>query len=98
MFSASLFLGFLVDEELEKKLSKANPALVAMFVDNQSEYLHRSSYKGKSYLGKKLEAPLEFSSVESLESHVESLMIRLVPTFSISDYPTQMIAQGSYVA
>jgi hypothetical protein len=95
MFSASLFFGFSLSPSLEKALKATNPALVAMFIDNESDYLHECNLKGLRYLGKRVEVPADLSHIESLATHLESLMKRLVPAFSRDEYPLLLVAVPS---
>lgn len=82
MFDRKLFLGFLISQEYENALLAINPQLFALFIHTKSEYLHEIVYHEQRYLGRFIPSPCELSDLELLETHIYSLLKRLVPDHS----------------
>ena len=76
---ASLFLGFLVDTEVERDLNKTNACLRELFISSHDQYLHCLTYEGNNYLGKYLPAVAPITEIELIETHIISLLRRLLP-------------------
>jgi hypothetical protein len=92
MFDVTLFLGFEVTPDFAKKLRSVNPNAAALFIDNNSDYLHECLIGERRYLGKFVEAPLKLDQLDPVEQNVQSLIKRLVPEFSTHQYPLILLA------
>lgn len=87
MFERRLFLGHPVDSYYEKLLSEVNPKLISLFIQSEGEYLHQALYQDRRYLGRFFSSPCNVSDIDLLQSHVYSLLKRLVPNFPYEEKP-----------
>ena len=81
MLEPHLFIGFAVDDEIEKGLHRANPHAVDLFIQNNSEYLHEAHAADTRYLGKYLTAAHNIEQLRMVENNIASLITKLVPNF-----------------
>jgi hypothetical protein len=84
MYDYQLFLGLCLDSAYLEKFKTVSPAVRSAFVQEHPHYLQLIDYQHKIYLGKRLESMITFSSLDYLESHIYSILRRLV-----ADYPYQ---------
>ncbi|MGA8165351.1 MAG: hypothetical protein WB791_10105 [Waddliaceae bacterium] len=89
-----LFLGFPLDKLFVEELGKANPYLVAQFIQTgreaysaDSEYLREIIYQEMHFLGKFLGGIANLQHIELVEANIYSLLKRLVPHFSYEEIP-----------
>ncbi|SCA62607.1 Uncharacterized protein SCG7086_AB_00440 [Chlamydiales bacterium SCGC AG-110-P3] len=92
MFDISLFLGLPVTEAIQKGLNRANPHALPLFINNDSDYLHEYVTKGIRYIGKFVDAPANMSTLELSSKNIESLVCKLIPDFSIQEFPLYVVA------
>lgn len=61
--------------------------LVSLFVSGASDYLSQFSFKGQTYWGKKLPAPIAIETLESTGCHILSLIskVEAAHTFTLDD-------------
>lgn len=91
MYDLDLFLGFLVDANLDSLLKNINPNVGKFFINNSSDYLHEISYKSRRYIGKFIG---EMSSLEDLDlcyANMESIFRKLIPDYALSANPHLLI-------
>lgn len=93
MFDTALFLGILVDEELEQALSRSNPHLRALFIQEGSDYLHEITHQGSKYLGKQLGKLQDVSALPLVEQNIYSLFARLLPDYPWADRELVLCSQ-----
>ena len=77
-FVFELFLGFPVDEEYSLHLSRANPHRVALFISEDSPYLHETQLEGQRFLGKRLGDSVELPQLSLVRDNIRSLAYKLV--------------------
>lgn len=82
LFERHLFLGFPVDSDYQAGLSFANPQLLSLYIQKNGEYLQEYLYAEVRYLGRTISSPAQLCELELLESHIFSLLTRLVPNYS----------------
>lgn len=87
-----LFVGYAVDEEFQQALGRANPHALDLFINNNSDYLHRLEGKEGVFLGKFLGRLENLNALEALEANVKSLLLKLVPTLSFQERCLQVVA------
>ena len=74
------FLGLPLSDSYRQKLDAISPSLKALFIQEQSsDYLLQVDFQGVTYLGKYLETPYEMSALDSLQTHIYSLLQKLLP-------------------
>ena len=77
----------------QAKLAELPAPLRESFIQNQEPtYLQLISCEGKMHLGKWLELPVELSSLEEMQAHIESLFKRLFPDYSSKEQPFLVFA------
>ena len=79
-FERLLFLGFPVDEAYQAKLLALNPQLLDLFIQKNGEYLQEMVFQGQKYLGRVIASPAQLADLDLLESHIYSLLNRLLPS------------------
>ncbi len=83
MYDLKLFLGIAADVELEKALSKINPHLLSLYMSG-GNYLSAVSLKEQRYFGKPAPLSSSVNQLENLETHLLSLLRKLVPEYPLS--------------
>lgn len=91
----SLFFGFPVDSEFENILTNTNPHLTQLFINNQSDYLHKISHQGKEYLGKFLGPLYDPKDLELIQANIYSIASRLAPQYSFENNPAVLLITES---
>lgn len=86
----NLFLGLPLDEEFHKELAQTNPYLSSLLIGPE-EYLQKAHEQGKSYLGKCLAPFPTLDQIEDIETHVLSLLKKLVPHYAYSQNPLLIV-------
>lgn len=81
MVDSKLFLGVLLDEELEAELQKAPHYLRSSLLEEPG-FLEKVEFQGEKYLGKLLGSEIDLESLALAEAHVNSLLTKILP-----DYP-----------
>lgn len=90
---AHLFFGFPVTDMYEKSLSALPVKERELFIQKGiSPYLEEKEMESVRYLGKRLDSPFLFSSLDNARENILSLLKRLVPSFPYEKYPLQLIA------
>lgn len=87
MFIFQLFLGFPVDKLYGEELGKANPHIVAQFIQKEGSYLREITYQDMRFFGKFLGNFTELRKVTLLEANIYSLLKKLVPNFPYQEIP-----------
>lgn len=88
MFDSTLFLVFPLTDLFQKELLKLSPVERNLFIQDQNPlYLRQIEYEGVFYLGKSLDCPFEMRDLESFQSHIYSLLKKLVPQFPCEQTP-----------
>ncbi len=87
MFEIDLFLGFPVDPLYQAALSKANPKIVAQFIQGSDDYLKEVVHGNMRFLGKNIGKMISLAELELLEKNVYSLLKRLVSEFPYEEAP-----------
>lgn len=96
MFEHCLFLGLPITESYLHQLKKLSPELIEIFIQNQSsEYLQKREYCGISYLGKCMETPYEMAALDFLQTHVYSLLKKLIPDYPYDQHPLVLLPLSS---
>lgn len=85
LFERNLFLGFPVDSLYQTGLFSVNPQLLSLYIQTNGDYLQEHFYSGTRYLGRAISSPMQICDLELLESHIYSLLTRLVPNYSYSN-------------
>jgi hypothetical protein len=92
MFDVTLFIGVEISDDLKRALAAANPAAIDIFINNGSEYLQEATLSGVHYLGKIIEAPAGLETCSLVASNVETLLQKIIPTFSSKIDQLRLIA------
>lgn len=77
--SLELFLGIKVNPSLSQQLDLTNPFIKSMVI--HEDHLQELSFEGNTYIGKKLGKTADFSYLESLETHIHSLIKKMLPHY-----------------
>lgn len=80
-----LFLGFPVTEAYQQQLNLISPEICSIFIQDHSDYLQPATLEGQTYLGKRLNVPVDISLLECIQDHIYSLLKRLIPAYSYKD-------------
>ena len=83
------FLGFEQNKSFEQACSLVNPYLRKRFIDDSSQYLSRLTYKEQTFIGKYISPPIDKNQLTLLTQNIISLVMRMIPTYSIN--PSQLI-------
>ena len=78
MYPLSLFLGVKADEAFNGALERANPTLVSLLTGG-GDYLSELTRKEGRYIGKHIPLSSTVPQLESLETHLISLLTKLAP-------------------
>jgi hypothetical protein len=93
MTHSSLFFGFRVPESYQEELLKLPSVEKELFIQSQvSPYLQQIEHEGRLYLGKSLGPSIEMANLDSLHSHIYSLLKKLVPSFPYEQHPLLLLA------
>jgi hypothetical protein len=93
MFDTILFLGFPLSDTYRQELHRVPSSERELFIQSQaSPYLQQIEHEGAVYLGKFLGVSIEIAALESLQSHILSLLKKLVPHFPYERYPFYLLA------
>ncbi len=93
MFDSILFLGFPMSDAYQQELQLLPAVEQELFIQNQvSSYLQRIENEGIVYLGKSLGTSIELATLESIHSHIYSLLKKLVPHFPYEQHPLLLLA------
>lgn len=95
MYSPKIFIGFPVSAEFSQSLQELSPEAKKVFIqDEPSEYLQQYRKDGKVYLGKEVGELTELSALAGLESHIYSLLKKLVPDYSYESSSLHLLIYG----
>jgi hypothetical protein len=93
MFDTILFLGFPLSDSYQRELQQLPSAERELFIQKQvSPYLQQIEDKGIVYLGKSLGSSIEMTALESMQSHIYSLLRKLIPHFPYEQHPLLLLA------
>lgn len=93
MLDHRLFLGLPLTESFLQQFRQIPQPLKEAFIQDQSpDYLQQIENEGVTYLGKYIDTPYEMSALESLQTHVYSLLQRVIPDFPYADQPLFLLA------
>lgn len=93
MPDTTLFLGFALSESYQKELAHLPAIERELFIQKHpSLYLQEIESDGTFYLGKCLGPLVEFSTLEASQSHILSLLKKLIPSFPYEQYPLLLLA------
>jgi hypothetical protein len=87
MLGVELFLGFPVDPTFTKELSQIDPQLVALFIQNDDNYLKEIVYHDVRYLGKFAGKISDTSDLKLLEANIYSLLKKMIPDYPYENVP-----------
>lgn len=90
-FSTRLFLGFPKTDIFEKILRSADPQLIEMFIQQNSEYLEEISHHDVVYLGKWAGPMTDIKTLTLMELNIYSLLQRIAPDFPVTQTPLKLI-------
>lgn len=98
MLDTILFLGFPLSSSYQKELTLLSSVERDLFIQScASPYLQQIEYEGSLYLGKCLGPSIEMAALESMHSHVYSLLKKLVPHFPYEHHPLLLLALSTEV-
>jgi hypothetical protein len=80
-----LFLGFPITEIYRKQLNDVSQEVRSVFIRDHADYLQYIEQVGQAYLGKRLNVPVDVSSLELMHDHIYSLLKCLIPAYSYED-------------
>lgn len=93
MFDTTLFLGFPLLELYLNELMRLPAVELALFIQKEpSPYLQQIENEGRGYLGKSIGSSVELGALEAFQSHIYSLLKKLVPIFPYEEYPLLLLA------
>ncbi len=87
MYSAKLFLGLPINDELTADLDKIDPKIRALFIKEEDNYLQEIIFENTRFLGKGIYEAIELNELEMLEINIYSLLKKLVPHYSFEKSP-----------
>ena len=87
MFEVQLFLGFPVDTLFSQEMEKANPNVVAQFIQKEGDYLREIFHNDMTFLGKEIGKIVSLPQLELLEENIYSLLKKVVPEFPYQETP-----------
>lgn len=87
MYDVELFLGFPIDENFKLKLSKADPSLLSIFIQNNQNYLHEVVYNDVHYLGKFAGKINDYATLDLLSGNIYSLLKKIIPNYQYEKVP-----------
>ena len=87
MFDAELFLGFPVDALYSRQIEKANPHVVAQFIQKKGDYLQEATYDEMRFIGKEVGKIVTIPQLKQLEQNVYSILKKIVPEFPYNETP-----------
>lgn len=91
-----LFLGLPLSETYIQELNQLDPPFLDAFIKAQSsDYLQRIENQGVVYLGKGIPSPYDVAGLESLQTNIMSLLIKLVPDYPYAEHPLQLFVLSS---
>jgi hypothetical protein len=79
MFQTELFIGFPVDDSLQKGLNRMRPEVADYWINNQKDYLHKAEMENQLFIGKYLEECETTNRLNLVETNIVSLIQKLVP-------------------
>ena len=74
-----------------EELNKINPELKKLFVQNGRDYLQELNLEDQAYLGKYLEKPADLPELQLLETHIYSLLSKLVPGYPYANQALKLL-------
>lgn len=93
MFTHQLFLGLPVSVSYGNQLGLLPKSLRDAFIQqDSSDYLRQIESDGVTYLGKCVESPLVMDALESMETHIISLLKMLIPDYPYHEHPLVLLA------
>lgn len=88
MHSASLFLGFRIDEAFSEILTTIRPDLLALYIRaGQGMWLQEIEYEGQRYLGKSLGDLIDMEQLSLDASNVHSFLKKIAPNYPYQQNP-----------
>lgn len=87
MYSIKLFFGLLVNEEFANHLSKVNPDLLALFIQNKEDYLSDITVENMRFIGKYIDKAVDLTSLELLQLNIYSIVKRILPEYTCENNP-----------
>lgn len=94
LYQATLFLGFSIDPSFKTSLRSVNPHLVSLLTSG-GDYLQKISTANQEFLGKTIPDFPNFEELESLETHLISLLKKLAPQYPFHTNPPKLFAYTS---
>jgi hypothetical protein len=93
MFDTTLFLGFPLTDPFQQELYRLPSVERELFIQIQpSPYLQQIENEGIIYLGKCVGPSIEIGSLDALQSHIYSLLKKLIPHFPYELHPLFLMA------
>lgn len=91
MFNTVLFLGFPVEDIFKMSLSHVDKNILDVFISENGEYLNKIIYRNQVYLGKFAGQIVDYDGLVLLETHIYSLLKKLVPDTKYHYKKTRLI-------
>lgn len=88
----SLFLGLQITSEIEERLKKVNSYDRNLYLSGE-EGLKKVEHQGKFFLGKEAASFLAFEELDLLETHIRSIINRLIPTLHLPRGSLELLAR-----
>ena len=93
MFDSHLFLAFPLDKDYLSKLLAVQPALRSLFIqEGDLNYLQTIEHDGQTYLVKNLGSKTDLATLESVRSHLLSILRRLIEDYPYESHPLRILA------
>ena len=92
MSDQRLFLGLPLNESYHRELKKIPLPVKETFIQEQpSDYLQQIEKEGVFYLGKSMDSPYDMASIDAFETHVYSLLKKLIPDYPYDQHPLLLL-------
>lgn len=93
MFDTQLFLGLPLTGSYQQELERLDLSERDFFIQGEvSPYLQQIESEGVIYLGKYLGPSVETSSLDFSQTHIYSLLKKLVPDYPYEQHPLLLLA------
>lgn len=92
MSDQRLFLGLPISDTYLQELKELPLPVRETFIQEQpSDYLQQIEREGVFYLGKSIGSPYDMASIDSLETHIYSLLRKLIPDYPYDQHPLLLL-------
>ncbi len=95
MFDYQLFLGLPLSASYQEELHVLPDSVRNTFIQREvSPYLQVVEHEGVMYLGKFAGASVELAALDALQTHIYSLLKKLIPHYPYENHPLLLLALG----